>query len=127
MPTLQSAFHATSAAIQWVVQSYALFGAALLLLGGAIGDRYGRRRTFLWGVSLFALASAACAASLSLGQLIAARAIQGVGAALLVPQGLSKMCIRDRAVGDPAWLAARAKRAKPPKVRIVSSQRTGAC
>jgi EmrB/QacA subfamily drug resistance transporter len=89
LPTLQSAFHATSAAIQWVVQSYALFGAALLLLGGAIGDRYGRRRTFLWGVSLFALASAACAASLSLGQLIAARAIQGVGAALLVPQGLS--------------------------------------
>jgi EmrB/QacA subfamily drug resistance transporter len=89
LPTLQSTFHATSAAIQWVVQSYALFGAALLLLGGAIGDRYGRRRTFLWGVALFALASAACAVSLSLSQLIAARAIQGVGAALLVPQGLS--------------------------------------
>jgi EmrB/QacA subfamily drug resistance transporter len=89
VPTLQSTFHATSAAIQWVVQSYALFGAALLLLGGAIGDRYGRRRIFLWGVALFALASAACAASLSLGHLIAARAIQGVGAALLVPQSLS--------------------------------------
>jgi predicted MFS family arabinose efflux permease len=77
LPTLQATFHATSAAIQWVVQGYALFGAALLLLGGAIGDRYGRRRTFLWGVALFALASAACAASLSLGQLIAARGIQG--------------------------------------------------
>ena len=89
LPTLQATFHATSAAIQWVVQGYALFGAALLLLGGAIGDRYGRRRTFLWGVALFALASAACAASLSLGQLIAARGIQGVGAALLIPQGLS--------------------------------------
>jgi EmrB/QacA subfamily drug resistance transporter len=89
LPTLQSAFHATSSAIQWVVQSYALFGAALLLLGGAIGDRYGRRRTFIWGVVLFALASAGCAVSLSLGQLIAARAVQGVGAALLVPQGLS--------------------------------------
>ncbi len=89
LPTLQSAFHATSGGIQWVVQSYALFGAALLLLGGALGDRYGRRRTFLLGVALFALASAGCAASYSLGELIAARAIQGVGAALLMPQGLS--------------------------------------
>ena len=110
LPTLQSTFHATSAAIQWVVQSYALFGAALLLLGGAIGDRYGRRRTFLWGVALFALASAACAASHSLGQLIAARAIQGVGAALLVPQGLSILSAsfpeqeRGRAIGTwSAW------------------------
>jgi EmrB/QacA subfamily drug resistance transporter len=89
LPTLQSTFHATSSGIQWVVQGYALFGAALLLLGGAIGDRYGRRRTFMWGVAIFALASVACAASFSLGQLIVARAIQGVGAALLIPQGLS--------------------------------------
>ncbi len=105
LPTMQSAFHATSAALQWVVQGYALFAAALLLLGGAIGDRYGRRRTFLSGVALFALASAACAASFSLGQLIAARAIQGVGAALLVPQGLSILSAsfpeeeRGRAIG----------------------------
>jgi EmrB/QacA subfamily drug resistance transporter len=112
LPTLQSTFNATSAAIQWVVQSYALFGAALLLLGGAIGDRYGRRRTFLWGVALFALASAACAASLSLGQLIAARAIQGLGAALLVPQGLSILSAsfpeeqRGRAIGTwSAWIS----------------------
>jgi EmrB/QacA subfamily drug resistance transporter len=111
LPTLQSTFHATSAAIQWVVQCYALFGAALLLLGGAIGDRYGRRRTFLWGVALFALASAACAASLSLGQLIAARGIQGVGAALLIPQGLSILSAsfpeeqRGRAIGTwSAWI-----------------------
>jgi EmrB/QacA subfamily drug resistance transporter len=110
LPTLQSSFHATSSAIQWVVQSYALFGAALLLLGGAIGDRYGRRHTFLWGVALFALASAACAASQSLGQLIAARAIQGVGAALLAPQGLSILSAsfpeqeRGRAIGTwSAW------------------------
>jgi EmrB/QacA subfamily drug resistance transporter len=111
LPILQSTFHATSAAIQWVVQGYALFGAALLLLGGAIGDRYGRRRTFLWGVALFALASAACAASLSLGQLIAARGIQGVGAALLIPQGLSILSAsfpeeeRGRAIGTwSAWI-----------------------
>jgi EmrB/QacA subfamily drug resistance transporter len=110
LPTLQSTFHATSGGIQWVVQSYALFGAALLLLGGAVGDRYGRRRAFLWGVALFALASAACAASFSLGQLIAARAIQGVGAALLIPQGLSILSAsfpeqeRGRAIGTwSAW------------------------
>ncbi len=110
LPALQSAFHATSAAIQWVVQAYALFGAALLLLGGAIGDRYGRRRTFLWGVALFASASAACAASLSLGQLIVARGIQGVGAAMLIPQGLSILSAsfpeeeRGKAIGTwSAW------------------------
>jgi EmrB/QacA subfamily drug resistance transporter len=89
LPTLQSTFHATSSGIQWVVQSYALFGAALLLPGGAIGDRYGRRRAFVSGVIIFALASAACAASQTLAQLIAARGVQGLGAALLVPQGLS--------------------------------------
>lgn len=110
LPTLQGKFHATAGSIQWVVQSYALFAAALLLLGGAIGDRYGRRRTFTWGVVLFALASAACAASALLGQLIAARAVQGVGAALLIPQGLSILSTsfpadqRGRAIGTwSAW------------------------
>ena len=111
LPTLQSMFHATASAIQWVVQAYALFLAALLLLGGAVGDRYGRRRAFIWGVALFALASIACAASYSLGQLIAARAIQGVGAALLIPQGLSILSAsfpeqeRGRAIGTwSAWI-----------------------
>jgi EmrB/QacA subfamily drug resistance transporter len=111
LPTLQSTFHATASAIQWVVQAYALFGAALLLLGGAVGDRYGRRRAFIWGVALFALASLACAASYSLGQLIAARAVQGVGAALLIPQGLSILSAsfpepeRGRAIGTwSAWI-----------------------
>ena len=54
LPALQAAFHATAGGIQWVVQGYALFGAALLLLGGAIGDHYGRRRAYVWGVALFA-------------------------------------------------------------------------
>jgi EmrB/QacA subfamily drug resistance transporter len=110
LPILQSTFHATSSTIQWVVQAYALFGAALLLLGGAIGDRYGRRSTFVWGVALFAIASMGCAAAQSLGQLIAARAIQGVGAALLIPQGLSILSAsfpeqeRGRAIGTwSAW------------------------
>ncbi len=109
LPTLQSTFHATAAGIQWVVQSYALFAAALLLLGGAIGDHYGRRRTFLCGVALFALASAGCAASQSLGQLISARAIQGLGAALLIPQGLSILSMafpeQDRARAIGTWSA----------------------
>jgi EmrB/QacA subfamily drug resistance transporter len=110
LPALQAAFHATGGGIQWVVQGYALFGAALLLLGGAIGDHYGRRRTYVWGVALFALASAVCAASFSLGQLVAARAVQGVGAALLIPQGLSILSAsfageeRGRAIGTwSAW------------------------
>lgn len=110
LPTLQANFHATSGGIQWVVQSYALFCAALLLLGGAIGDCYGRRRAYTWGVVLFAIASATCAASISLGQLIAARAVQGVGAALLIPQGLSILSTsfadeeRGKAIGTwSAW------------------------
>ena len=110
LPALQAAFHATGGGIQWVVQGYALFSAALLLLGGAIGDHYGRRRTFVWGVALFALASAGCAASFSLGELVAARAVQGVGAALLIPQGLSILSAsfsgeeRGRAIGTwSAW------------------------
>jgi EmrB/QacA subfamily drug resistance transporter len=109
LPTLQTTFHATAAGIQWVVQGYALFAAALLLLGGAIGDHYGRRRTFLWGVVLFAVASAGCAASQSLAQLIAARAIQGMGSALLVPQGLSILSVsfpeQDRARAIGTWSA----------------------
>jgi MFS family permease len=110
LPTLQSSFRVTSGSIQWVVQSYVLFSASLLLLGGAIGDRYGRRRTFLWGIVLFALASAACAFSVSLTQLVIARAVQGVGAALLIPQGLSILTAsfgldeRSRAIGTwSAW------------------------
>jgi EmrB/QacA subfamily drug resistance transporter len=110
LPTLQANFHATSGGIQWVVQSYALFSAALLLLGGTIGDRYGRRRAFGTGVVLFALASVACAVSTSLGQLLVARAVQGVAAALLIPQGLSILSAsfpveeRGRAIGTwSAW------------------------
>jgi len=110
LPTLQAKFQATAGGIQWVVQSYALFSAALLLLGGAIGDRYGRRRIFLSGIAVFALASATCAVSVSLGQLIASRALQGIGGAMLIPQGLSILSAsfpseqRGRAIGTwSAW------------------------
>ncbi len=89
LPTIQRDLHATAFQAQWVVEAYALFLAALLLVGGSLGDRLGRRRVFAAGVLLFALASAACALAHDVTQLIAARAVQGVGAALLVPGSLA--------------------------------------
>jgi EmrB/QacA subfamily drug resistance transporter len=89
LPALQQSFRATVLDVQWVVESYALFLAALLLVGGSMGDRFGRRRVFCWGVTLFGLASIACGFAGSISQLIIARAVQGVGAALLVPGSLA--------------------------------------
>jgi len=74
---------------QWVVEAYTLFLAALMLVGGSLGDRFGRRRVFAAGVILFAAASAWCGAAASMPQLIAARALQGVGGALLTPASLA--------------------------------------
>src|SRR6185295_20234300 len=73
----------------WVVEAYALFLSALLLVGGSLGDRLGRRLVFLIGVGIFALASIWCAVSPGIEHLIAARAVQGVGGALLVPGSLA--------------------------------------
>src|SRR5438477_9312090 len=81
LPALQTSFHATVVDVQWVVESYGLFLGALILVGGSAGDLFGRRRTFLAGVTLFAIASAGCGLAQSVEQLIVARAIQGVGAA----------------------------------------------
>jgi len=89
LPAIQRALNANAFQAQWVVESYALFLASLLLVGGALGDRYGRRRVFAFGVALFGLASLACALSPGVPSLILARAVQGVGAALLVPGSLS--------------------------------------
>src|ERR1700728_4223125 len=89
LPALQSALHATLADVQWVVESYALFLAALLLIGGSLGDRYGRRKVFAAGVALFSLASAWCGLAPDIRQLIVARALQGIGGALLVPGSLA--------------------------------------
>src|SRR5579859_4673611 len=77
LPALQSALHATLADVQWVVESYALFLAALLLLGGSLGDRFGRRKIFAIGVAIFTAASAWCGFASGIGQLIVARALQG--------------------------------------------------
>jgi EmrB/QacA subfamily drug resistance transporter len=105
LPAVQRDLHASVFQAQWVVESYALFLAALLLVGGSLGDRFGRRRVFAIGVALFGLASLACAASREVQQLIAARAVQGVGAALLVPGSLALISAtfaegeRGRAIG----------------------------
>lgn len=89
LPALQEALHASVSQIQWVIESYSLTLAALLLAGGALGDIYGRRFIFLIGVLIFALSSIACGLAGNIVQLIIARGIQGVGAALLVPGSLS--------------------------------------
>ncbi len=89
LPALQSSLSATVVDVQWVVEAYSLTLSAFLLMGGALGDRYGRRRIFVVGVALFSFASAWCGASANIRQLILARALQGIGAALLVPGSLA--------------------------------------
>jgi EmrB/QacA subfamily drug resistance transporter len=89
LPALQSSFHANVVDVQWVVESYGLFLGALILVGGSLGDMFGRRLIFVCGVAVFAAASAACGFASNIHQLIIARSIQGVGAALLVPGSLS--------------------------------------
>jgi EmrB/QacA subfamily drug resistance transporter len=105
LPALQADLGATVAEVQWVVEAYTLFLSALLLVGGALGDRFGRRRVFLLGVAGFALASVGCGLATSAGQLVAARAVQGIAAAFLVPGSLALLAAsfdesrRGRAIG----------------------------
>src|SRR5271170_2073774 len=89
LPALQARFHATVVDVQWVVESYGLFLGALILVGGSLGDLFGRRLIFMAGVSIFTVASVACGVAPSIAALIVARSIQGVGAALLVPGSLA--------------------------------------
>ena len=89
LPTLQNQLGATVADVQWVVESYALFVAALMLVGGSLGDRFGRRRLYATGVALFAIASVWCGLSPTVDQLIVARGVQGIGGALLIPGSLA--------------------------------------
>jgi EmrB/QacA subfamily drug resistance transporter len=89
LPAFQTTFHASVVDVQWVVESYGLFLAALILVGGSLGDLLGRRLVFLAGVAIFAAASGACGLSQNIHQLILARSVQGVGAALLVPGSLA--------------------------------------
>ena len=89
LPQIQADLEATLADAQWIVEAYLLILAALLLVGGSLGDRYGRKRIFLLGVAVFSLASAWCGLAPNVSQLIVARAAQGLGGALLVPGSLA--------------------------------------
>src|ERR1035438_3034464 len=89
LPALQASLHATVVGVQWVVESYGLFLGALILVGGSLGDLFGRRSMFLVGVGIFAAASIACGFALNIQQLVIARSVQGIGAAFLVPGSLS--------------------------------------
>lgn len=112
LPALQASLGATMSEAQWVVESYALVLSALILVGGALGDRLGRRRVFAAGVALFGVGSLWCGLAASAAQLIVARAFQGLGAALLVPGSLAIISAsfdersRGRAIGT--WSAATA-------------------
>jgi EmrB/QacA subfamily drug resistance transporter len=105
LPSISEDLHAGVSGLQWIVDGYVLAFASLLLTGGILGDRYGRKKTFIIGLSVFTLASLACGLSQSTQQLIAFRAVQGIGAALLLPGTLSIITVtfppheRARAIG----------------------------
>src|SRR5262249_50934567 len=105
VPTIQARFNISANDVQWVVEAYALFLSALLLVGGSLGDHYGRRRVFTLGVCLFAAASLWCGFASGFSSLVIARALQGIGAALLVPGSLAILAAsfpeaeRGRAIG----------------------------
>ncbi|MEP7304403.1 MAG: MFS transporter [Acidobacteriota bacterium] len=89
LPALQADLHASITDVQWVIEAYALFLGALILVGGSLGDQFGRKRVFLFGVVFFTAASILCGVALSARLLILGRALQGVGAAFLVPGSLA--------------------------------------
>ncbi|MCW5693360.1 MAG: MFS transporter [Pseudolabrys sp.] len=112
LPALRASLGADLTSVQWVLNGYVLALAALTLIGGALADRYGKARILTLGCLIFALASIACALASGIGWLIAARAVQGIGAALLTPASLALIGAtypkdeRNRAVG--VWAAASA-------------------
>src|SRR5713226_859922 len=107
LPTIGRSLHASLAGLQWTITAYTLTLAGLILLGGALGDRLGRRRVFLVGVVWFALASALCGLAPSIGVLVGARALQGIGGALLTPGSLAiiqaTFAPQDRPKAIGAW------------------------
>ena len=112
LPAIGRDLAASPADLQWVINAYTLCLAAFLLVGGAAGDRLGRRRVFIAGVALFGAASLGCGLSRAIAQLIAARAVQGAGAALLIPCSLALIGAafpeseRGRAIGTWAGFSA---------------------
>ena len=107
LPTIGRELHASTGSLQWVLSGYLLTLASLILLGGSLGDRFGRRRVFVLGAGLFAAASLLCAIAPSIGLLIGARLLQGCGGALLTPGSLAMIEAsfrrEDRAPAIGAW------------------------
>lgn len=120
LPALQQDLDASFSRLQWVVNAYALMLGGLILVGGGLGDRFGRRRIFAAGIGIFALASLFCALAPTAEFLIFGRALQGVGAALLVPQSLAIIAasfpkeVRGRAIGIWAGASAITTALGPP-------------
>ena len=112
LPVIQTNFHASAFAAQWVVEGYTLVLGALMLLSGALGDRYGRKRLFIWGVAVFAIGSVVCGLAPSMPALIAARVLQGAGGTMLAPASLALIgasfegAARGRAIGTWSGLTA---------------------
>ena len=120
LPSIEHSFGGSAADLQWTINAYALPLSALLLLGGAAGDHFGRRRMLVAGIALFAIASLACAAATSLPLLLAARGVQGIGAAMLMPNSLAILGntfageARGRVIGTWASAGAIAAAVGPP-------------
>jgi EmrB/QacA subfamily drug resistance transporter len=93
LPSIKPDLHFTQSGLAWVVDGYVLTAGGLLLLGGRMADVFGRRRLFLWGVALFAVASAACGAAVDAGMLVGARFVQGAGEALAAPASLGLIAL----------------------------------
>ncbi len=112
LPVIQTNFRASAFAAQWVVEGYTLVLGALMLLSGALGDRYGRKRLFVWGVVVFAIGSVVCGLAPSMPALIAARVLQGAGGTMLAPASLALIgasfegAARGRAIGTWSGLTA---------------------
>jgi EmrB/QacA subfamily drug resistance transporter len=119
LPIMQRELQANSAQMQWVIEAYALFLSALMLVGGSLGDEFGRKRLFALGIAIFATASAACAFAPNVIALIVARSVQGVGAALAIPESLALISVtytgkeRGRAIGTWSGLASISAAAGP--------------
>ena len=119
LPAIETDLSASVAVIQWLINAYTLTLSSLLLIGGAAGDRFGRRRLFIIGITIFAVASLWSGISLNTTQLISARAVQGVGAALLIPSSLAIIGAtfpeseRGKAIGTWAGFSALAAAAGP--------------
>jgi MFS family permease len=129
LPAIGRDFGASLAGLQWVVTAYTLTLAGLLLFAGALGDRYGRKLIFLTGVVWFALASLICGQAPDTAVLIGARAVQGIGAALLTPGSLAiieasfRPGDRGRAIGAWSDRGGRSARGRPPGRSGLSSSR----